>query len=325
MAKKKTIKEFIAEARKVHGDKYDYSKVNYVNNFSDVCIICPVHGEFWQTPKHHLKECGCGECSKIERKMTTEEFIRRAREIHGDKYDYSFAKYESPETKVKLICKKHGEFFITPHSLLRGGGCKRCGYNSNKKLLFGVGINDIDGNISECGKHFPYYVHWKSMLNRCYNTKRERIYKNYKDCSVCDEWKYLSNFKKWFEENYVDGYELDKDILVKGNKIYSPSTCCFVPKEINNVIKRSVKRLKRKYPCVIENKNGTYCVTMKKRYKKITIAGIKSFQDAVNIYNEEKTKYIHELADEYYKKNMITEKVYDALKGYTYTEENERQ
>jgi hypothetical protein len=87
--KKMNTEEFIAKAREVHGDKYDYSKVEYVNNMSKVCIICPEHGEFWQKPASHLIGRGCPICCKRKQTMNTEEFIARAREVHGNKYDYS--------------------------------------------------------------------------------------------------------------------------------------------------------------------------------------------------------------------------------------------
>ena len=112
-------KEFIAKAKAVHGDKYDYSKVNYVNSFTKVTIICPKHGEFEQTPNLHLKSQGCPNCYG-NKKMTIEEFIKRAKEVHGDKYDYSKVKYVNALTKVTIICPIHGEFEQTPAKHLLG-------------------------------------------------------------------------------------------------------------------------------------------------------------------------------------------------------------
>ena len=85
-------KEFIAKAKAVHGDKYDYSKVNYAKNTTKVTIICKIHGEFEQCPAYHLLGQGCPECGG-RRKLTTEEFIEKARKVHGDKYDYSKVNY----------------------------------------------------------------------------------------------------------------------------------------------------------------------------------------------------------------------------------------
>ena len=123
--------EFIEKAKKIHGDKYDYSKVEYVHSHTKVCIICPKHGEFWQAPRHHLNGNGCPYCAgKI--RLTTEEFIRRAKEVHGDKYDYSKVEYVHSHTKVCIICPKHGEFWQMPLHHLKGGGCPNC--VGNKRL-----------------------------------------------------------------------------------------------------------------------------------------------------------------------------------------------
>ena len=136
MSKKKTREEFIKEARGTHGDKYDYSKVEYIGALKKVCIICPnpEHGEFWQTPSHHLEGKGCPKCAgdKLrERKtLTKEEFIEKAKEKHGDKYDYSKVKYVNNKTKVCIICPEpeHGEFLQEANSHLQGKGCPKCAY-----------------------------------------------------------------------------------------------------------------------------------------------------------------------------------------------------
>jgi hypothetical protein len=134
---KHTKESFVEIAKQVHNDKYDYSKTEYINNKTKVCIICPEHGEFWQTPKHHLRGDGCPKC--IGRNRTTEEFIEKAKQVHGDKYDYSKTEYKNTRTKLKIICLKHGEFWQTPHSHLLGNGCPICRSshleNEIKKLL----------------------------------------------------------------------------------------------------------------------------------------------------------------------------------------------
>ena len=106
---KNTTESFIKAAIDVHGNKYDYSKVDYVNSKTKVTIICPTHGEFKQSPYEHLKGCGCIHCAG-KAKYTTETFIAAAREIHGDKYDYSKVEYVNAKTKVTIICSIHGEF-----------------------------------------------------------------------------------------------------------------------------------------------------------------------------------------------------------------------
>ena len=128
--KKKSKEQFIKESILAHGNKYDYSKVEYVNARTKVCIICPKHGEFWQIPNDHIRGIGCPKCkvdkiSKI-RKGTNKTFIEKARRIHGDKYDYSKVEYIDARTKVCIICLEHGEFWMSPHKHLSGEGCSKC-------------------------------------------------------------------------------------------------------------------------------------------------------------------------------------------------------
>ena len=131
--KYKTTQEFIELAKKVHNNKYDYSKTIFVNNATKVCIICPEHGEFWQGPYQHLNGNGCPECAfekTSERlRLTTKEFIRKACEVHGDKYDYSKVEYVGNNTPVCIICPEHGEFWQTPASHWCGNGCPKCASN----------------------------------------------------------------------------------------------------------------------------------------------------------------------------------------------------
>lgn len=116
---------FVDKARAVHGDKYDYSKVEYVNNKTLVCIICPEHGEFWQSPSKHLSGHGCPQCAGTMKK-TTEQFVEKATDIHNGKYGYSKAKYVNHLTPVTIICPEHGEFTMTPKNHLKGQGCPKC-------------------------------------------------------------------------------------------------------------------------------------------------------------------------------------------------------
>lgn len=123
--------DFIQKAVEVHGDLYDYSKVNYQNCKTPVTIICKMHGEFSQIPSDHLASKGCRECGylrmKIKQRLTNEEFIKRAREIHGDWYDYSKVEYENTDTKIKIICKIHGEFSqIAGVHIYNKSGCPKC-------------------------------------------------------------------------------------------------------------------------------------------------------------------------------------------------------
>ena len=138
MMGKNSTDDFIKRARKIHGNKYDYSKVEYKNSITKVCIICPEHGEFWQRPANHLCGQGCPHCAGVSRK-DTKQFIEDARKVHGDKYDYSKVEYEGNKQNVCIIChkkdkngKEHGEFFQQALTHLRGFGCPKCSNNYRK-------------------------------------------------------------------------------------------------------------------------------------------------------------------------------------------------
>jgi hypothetical protein len=123
--------------KEIHGDKYDYSKVQYRDMKTKVCIICPLHGEFWQSPEKHIKRgFGCPKCGVIKRSqnkiLSIDDFIEKARTIHGDKYDYSKVEYINSHTKVCIICPEHGEFWQTPNKYLSGNECPECNDRKNK-------------------------------------------------------------------------------------------------------------------------------------------------------------------------------------------------
>ena len=116
--------DFIRRAKETHGDKYDYSEVNYVNSHTKVTIGCPIHGKFEQTPNNHYTQ-GCLLCGgKV--KLTTEQFIEKVRQVHGDVYDYSEVEYVNAKTPVKIICKKHGPWYPIPGNFTNGAGCYSC-------------------------------------------------------------------------------------------------------------------------------------------------------------------------------------------------------
>lgn len=133
---KSTTKEFIKKSLKIHKDKYDYSMVEYESCKEKIIIICNKHGKFKITPSNHLSGSGCSRCS-YNKKKTSEEFIIDAMEVHGNKYNYSMANYITEEIKIVILCKKHGEFLQTPHSHLKGQGCRKCIYeirSNNMKM-----------------------------------------------------------------------------------------------------------------------------------------------------------------------------------------------
>jgi len=131
MSKRLTTKQFIDRAKKVHGNKYDYSLVQYKNTKTKVKIICPVYGIFEQTPHAHLQGQNCYKCGIIIKnnklRKSTEQFIIDAKEVHGNKYNYSLVQYKNWSIKVKIICPEHGIFEQTPSNHLQGNGCPKCG------------------------------------------------------------------------------------------------------------------------------------------------------------------------------------------------------
>lgn len=168
-----TTEDFIKRARAVHGDKYDYSKVEYKNANEKVCIICPKHGEFWQTPaSHYNMKRNCPLCSHQSFPSTKEQFIEKARKVHGDKYDYSKVEYKNNKTKVCITCPKHGDFFVRPDNHIHGAGCKKCSVISTH-ILQTKGKDDF---INEAKK-----VHG----NRYDYSKVEYVNNNTKICIIC--------------------------------------------------------------------------------------------------------------------------------------------
>lgn len=131
MKNKKSTEDYINEVKKIHGDKYDYSKIIYINNHTNVCVICFKHGEFNIRPDHLKNGSGCKECFKEEQSkrhlLTNEQFIQKAKEIHNNKYDYSVTNYRGHRYGVDLICPIHGKFTQNAGDHLRGCGCKECG------------------------------------------------------------------------------------------------------------------------------------------------------------------------------------------------------
>jgi hypothetical protein len=117
---------FISKSKQVHGERYDYSKVVYVNAKTKVIIICKEHGDFFQTPSNHLSNFNCQKCAK-NFKIDTLAFIEKAKKIHGERYDYSKANYTNANNPILIICKEHGEFNQIPDfHLNRKCNCPKC-------------------------------------------------------------------------------------------------------------------------------------------------------------------------------------------------------
>lgn len=131
MNKRMTKEQFIKKAREIHGNKYDYSLVQYKNNKTKVKIICPIHGIFLQSANVHLSNHGCLDCSNDEKTWTKNDFIKKSKDVHDNMYDYSLVEYKSAKMKVKIICQKHGVFEQEAYAHIRGQGCPKC---ANEKI-----------------------------------------------------------------------------------------------------------------------------------------------------------------------------------------------
>lgn len=163
------------------------------------------------------------------------------------------------------------------------------------------------------------YVKWKNMLLRCYNAKSLKRDTTYIECIVCDEWKNFSNFRCWYEKNNYGGstLNLDKDILYKGNKTYSPDTCCIVPENINTLFLKS-DRVRGELPMGVykEMKNGNLCyrACMGIEGKSMKLGTFKTPEEAFQKYKECKEQYIKEIAEKY--KDKIPYSVYEAMMNW---------
>lgn len=131
---KSTTEEFVEKARRVHGERYDYSSTIYVSDATKLWITCSIHGDFLQTPNDHLQAVGCPKCGGTAR-LTTEEFVGKATKVHGLKYDYSRVEYATSHKKVKIVCPIHGSFRQKPNAHLNGVGCAKCSESKGEKAV----------------------------------------------------------------------------------------------------------------------------------------------------------------------------------------------
>ena len=188
------------------------------------------------------------------------------------------------------------------------------------KLIYGIGINNLNEPVRVNGKNLKSYITWKSMLQRCYSEKRQERYPSYVGCSVCDEWLLLSNFVVWFNANYRDGMELDKDILIQGNKVYCPEACRFVPGYINTLL-TNAEAIRGNLPCgvvaVKPNSHGqintTYTAYCRDGHGKQLNRTFKTVEGARQWYITTKKKVVKEIVLESFWRNEILSDVATAL------------
>ncbi len=208
--KKLTTNLVISRCKEVHGDKYDYSSVDYKNSSTKIKIKCLEHGVFEQRFHDHINGSGCPFCSGVGR-LDTKSFIKRAKETHGDKYDYSKSKYINTETKVKILCPEHGEFEQTPHDHLYGKGCLSCGYEStadshvNSNDYFLERARVIHGDRYEyideySGQHTKISI--KCEIHGAFKQK-SKYHLQGNGCPICKESKGEREVAKFLKQNNI--------------------------------------------------------------------------------------------------------------------------
>lgn len=163
--RKTDVTEFIDKCKKKHGNVYDYSKVEYVNSNTKVCIICPEHGEFWMLPMAHLEGQGCPKCSG--RNLSADELEEKMKQVHNGKFTYDMSTYTKMNAKMKMFCPIHGEFWQSPTKHIRGQQCPKCSAEKRwrEQLLdtdsFIARAKEMYGNLYDYSK-----VDYKSMKDK---------------------------------------------------------------------------------------------------------------------------------------------------------------
>lgn len=328
MPKRLTQEEFEQRARNVHGDKYDISHTVYKNKRTKVVVKCRIHGDFEIWPMSFLDGHGCHHCAnksqakKMSKPKKDKEWLIKSLESldDADKFDYSLIKEESfvyngVQTELPIICKECGTLFKQiASSRLSGSGCNTCRLKkfskvntgrttplSERKKVEGIGIVDVEGVFSR----EKIYCIWREMIKRCYGKVQQKR-PTYKGCKICDEWILFSNYKKWYEEHCVEGFDVDKDLL--GGKLYSPETCCFLPPEINAAL-CSTKNNTRDLPTGVYMTGGCITACVGRKY----LGTFKTVKEAQRAYIKEKKIQIDSLAEKW--KDKLEPKAYNALKN----------
>lgn len=194
----------------------------------------------------------------------------------------------------------------------RGDHLKTGNVNDPKAAtVFGKGV--VDGcTTSINGKLTTWYNSWAGMLERCYCPKLLLRHPTYRGCTVADEWLHLPTFKLWFDKNHREGFQLDKDLLVWGNKVYSAATCSYVPRSLNNLLKlQENSRVGILGVCKHTNASG-YIAHVSRRDNKLS-RYFTSESEAAKWYAYEKEAFVRSEADYYYNRGDISGRLYQVL------------
>lgn len=222
--KKLTTEDFKNRSILKHEGKYTYPNVVYVNNKTKVCITCPIHGDFWQTPNNHLNGAGCYTCAKVTSRCDSSsglnKFIEQSRTKHGDRYGYSKFIYINSATKGIIICPEHGEFKQAPNNHLRGKGCRKCGINSRAdKQRFSVEF--IDDKIKEkpLSRISKYRGALIPVLWKCKRTRNSKICGHEWTAKISDIFNNRSNCPKCSGQAPLTNEEVDQRLIENKRKL----------------------------------------------------------------------------------------------------------
>ena len=251
-------------------------------------------------------------------KMDYDRFVSKANLKHGyGRYDYQNSVYVSYTEKLNIKCNVCGETFPqTPREHLAGCGCPSCGKEKvrtsklgitrvdMKKVIFGCAVCDSTVAVGRT----KCYQKWHGILQRCFDVAFQEKEPTYKGCSICNEWLLFSSFKEWYDNHYIEGFEIDKDLLSNNlRKLYSPDTCVFLPREINHILRRSHKKQENGLPY------GVFLVdnTIIAKQGNVYLGAFSTVEEAYKAYLNSKKKRITELANKW--KDKIEKRAYDAL------------
>lgn len=237
-------------------------------------------------------------------------------DVYKTKYDGDVEVIEyrgSSEIIIRFL--DSGNIQTTRQRSLLKGVC----VDKGKTKIFGVGVNDYNGIVTrmEGDKkvYDKFYLCWKSMLQRCYDAKELQKHPSYEKNSVCESWHSLSNFKLWFDQNYVEGFQLDKDILTPFTNVYSPETCWFIPQNLNKLlaIKKCPNKLKGVY---LDGKSYSVVIGAGERGKTTFKKGFTSEEDAYDFYVTNKRDFLIRTLEEN-KEFLDKEKYYKCYKFWS--------
>ena len=249
----KTTKIFIEELLNVFGNKYDYSKIEYINSKTKVCVICPKHGEFYATPHNLLKKRGCPKC--VGKYKTTEDFIKQSQKIHNNKYDYSKTEYKNANDKIIIICPKHGEFTMSPNKHLMGCGCPKCVGKYKTTEDFIKQLQNIFGDKYDYSK--VKYVNAKTKVcvicpkhGEFYTTPSNLLKKS--GCPKCTNKKMFNgdDFIKLAQNVHNNKYDYSKVKYINAN-----TKVCIICPTHGEFWQRPVDHIKKQYGCQLCNES----------------------------------------------------------------------